>query len=364
MQDVLRVDLRQIESPQLEENVDVHCENPIGSTQIPIGVAGPLSVTGLATQGEYFLPIATTEGALIASISRGIKAINESGGAVTSYENKGITRGPVFFTGSLKNSNQLVAWIENNNALLAKTAEATSSHLTFNNAFVKKMTDHVFIRFSYDTSDAMGMNMVTIATQAIVDLIAKKTGFKSLSVAANFDIDKKPSQMNSLLGRGYKAWGEVELTDTVIKEILKTDIQSLYDTWIAKCMYGSYLSGSLGYNAQFANVIAGLYLATGQDPAHIVEGSHGITTMRIVNSKKLYVSVYLPAVVVGLVGGGTKLPSQQSALSILKFRSKKKKGEFTEVIAAAVLAGEISLLSAQASHHLASAHASLGRSRK
>lgn len=356
--------LSAIKNKKLETNANVHCENLIGATTVPLGVAGPVNVRGNLASGSYLLPIATTEGALVASISRGAKAINESGGAISSFQNQGMTRGPVFYTGSIRESEKLANWIGKNKLLIRKTAEGTSSHLIYKGAFIKRLADKVFVRFSFDTSEAMGMNMATIATQMIVNLIEEKTGYKCLSVAANFDIDKKPSYLNILLGRGYEVWSEIVLEEKVVKEVLKTDIKNLYDTWLSKCVYGSYLSGSLGGNAQFANVIAGIYIAAGQDPGHIVEGSHGITTMKILEDGKLYVSVYLPAIIIGLVGGGTKLPAQKEAIQIINLHSKNKKDEFAEVIGAGVLAGEISLLAAQSSHQLACAHEKLGRRKK
>ncbi len=364
-------------------------ENLIGAAQIPLGIAGPLQIMSsranardledpersrrahqeislrqLADRNdkhEFYIPLATTEGALVASVNRGCKAITESGGANVYSYRVGTTRGPVFFTGSIEKSKKLYEWMKNNEKLLKKTAESTSSHLTYKKALVRSMADHVFVRFSFDTGDAMGMNMVTIATEKIAELIEKKTGTTCLSIAGNFDIDKKPSWMNFINNRGHKAWAEVKIPKRVLSDILKTTAQKLFDVWYAKCMLGSAMSGSLGFNAHFANVIAAIFLATGQDPAHVVEGSHGITTMRILKNGDLYVSVYLPALMLGTVGGGTGLPTQQEALKILGVSGAGKVEKFAEIIAGAVLAGEISLLASLSAGTLGTAHERLGR---
>lgn len=344
-------------------------ENLIGAAQIPMGIAGPLRLKGdkrdkrdKGEKGEsVYLPLATTEGALVASVSRGCKAITEAGGASVYAHKVGTTRGPVFYTGSIEKSKTLYDWIKKKEDLLKKTAESTSSHLKYKKAMVRSMADHVFVRFSFDTGDAMGMNMVTIATEKMAALIEQKTGATCLSVAGNFDSDKKPSWLNFINNRGFKAWAEVTLKKRIITDVLKTTPDKLYDVWYAKCMLGSAMSGSLGFNAHFANVIAALFLATGQDAAHVVEGSHGMTTMRMLENGNLYVSVYLPALLLGTIGGGTGLPTQQEALAILGVKGQGKVEQFAEIVAASVLAGEISLLASLSERSLGKAHERLGR---
>jgi|SRR6185369_15096352 len=342
-----------------------NCENMIGATQIPLGIAGPLAVSGQGSVvSKYYLPLATTEGALVASISRGCKVITQSGGAVVHVEKKGTTRGPVFYTGSLKKSKEFSQWIKTNQLLLKKTAEATSKHVQLKNTKVQMLADHVFVKFSFDTADAMGMNMVTIATQKITEIITAKTGITCLAVAGNFDIDKKPAWLNFIENRGISAWAEVVIKKEVIKKELKTTGQKIFDVWLGKCMLGSALSGSLGFNAQFANVIAALFLATGQDPAHIVEGSMGITTAKVLKNGDLFFSIYLPALLIGTVGGGTNLATQKEALQMLGVVGAGKVEKFAGIIAGAVLAGELSLLASLAEGTLAKAHKELGRGEK
>jgi len=336
-----------------------NCENMIGVAQIPVGIAGPLKIDAK----DYYIPLATTEGALVASISRGCKASTESGGVSVDVEKIGTTRGPVFIIENLKEKTILENFLKDNLAELKNIAKKSDSHLVLKKFDTAVFGHNFYIRFVFDAKDAMGMNMATIAAQEIADFIADKTKIKCLSISGNYCVDKKPSWLNFINGRGFKVWAEVLLAEKVLRGTLKTTAQKFYDVWLAKCMGGSALSGSMGFNAQFANTIAALFLATGQDPAHIVEGSMGITNAGIKN-ENLYVSVYLPSVMVGTVGGGTGLATQKEALSILGIAggNEGKNAQSLAMIAgAAVLAGEISLLASLAQGSLVKAHKKLGR---
>ena len=212
-----------------------------------------------------------------------------------------------------------------------------------------------FVRFVFDCQDAMGMNMATIASQALVAYIEQETGVTCLALAGNFDIDKKPAWLNFIENRGTKAWAEVTVPERVLKNVLKTTAQKVYDVWLAKCMIGSAISGSMGFNAQFANVTAAVFLATGQDVGHVGEASMGITTAEIIGGEDLYMNVCLPDLMVGTVGGGTGLSTQKEALAIIGVDTSQK---LAEVIAGAVLAGELSLLSSLEEGTLSRAHRS------
>ncbi len=338
-----------------------NCENMIGAAQVPLGIAGPLKVKGTEFDHDFFIPLATTEGALVASVNRGCKAITESGGANSYAFRVGQTRGPVFAVKNLEEQKKVYRFIKENEAKLGKVAQSTSRHLKLIKVKVRGLSSYVFVRFYFDTKDAMGMNMVTIATQALGELIEKETGAKFLSVAGNFDIDKKPAWINVINNRGFKVWSEAILKKQVIRDILKTDAQKFFDVWLAKCMIGSAMAGSLGFNAQYANIIAALFIATGQDPAHVVDGSLGITTIKVLGNGDLLISVYLPALSIGTVGGGTTLATQQEALDILGVLGAGNVEKFAEIVGAAVLAGEISLLSSLSEGTLAKAHERLGR---
>jgi len=338
-----------------------NCENMIGATQVPLGIAGPLQMNGEQAKGEFYLPLATTEGALVASVSRGSKAINLSDGIYVYTCRAGQTRGPVFLVKSLAERKKLYFWIKKNENRLKEVAEKTSRYLKFKKAVAQGVARYLFVRFSFDTGDAMGMNMVTIATQAMAEFIEKETGAELLAVAGNFDIDKKPAWLNFINNRGFPVWAEVVLKKDVVKTVLKTTPEQFFEVWLAKCMIGSAMSGSLGFNSHYANIIAAIFIATGQDPAHVVEGSMGITTAKILSNGDLYVSIYLPALSIGTVGGGTPLATQQEALHILQVAGENKVEKFAELIGGAVLAGEISLLASLSEGSLSKSHERLGR---
>lgn len=334
-------------------------ENLIGATQVPLGIAGPISIVNSPLSIlHYYIPLATTEGALVASVSRGCKAISESGGAMVKVELVGITRGPVFKVDGLEHAGKAKEWVEKNFNLLATITEKTSSHLKLLKIDSSMSGRNLFFRFYFNTSDAMGMNMVTIATTAACQLIEQKTKAQYVAVAGNFDVDKKPSYLNFISGRGRKVWAEVVIPKEVVRTVLKTTSEKIAEIVYRKCLIGSVVSGSLGFNAHIANIIAAIFIATGQDPAHIVEGSQGITSAEVLDNGDLYFSIYLPSFVAGIVGGGTHLPTQQEALKIMQVTSIE---EYSQVVAAAVLAGELSLIASLSEGTLAKAHQKLGR---
>ncbi|MBI2086202.1 hydroxymethylglutaryl-CoA reductase [Candidatus Daviesbacteria bacterium] len=364
IQQELKINLENIGNSVIPEDqvAGRNIENLIGATQIPLGVAGPLRIMNHESRiKEYFVPLATTEGALVASVSRGCKAISEGGGAEVFIEEVGITRGPVFRVKSVKEGLKVKKWIDDHFTAIAKTAEQTSRHLKLIKIGCRLAGRNLFVRFYYDSQDAMGMNMATIATENIASLIEEKTGASCTSVAGNFDIDKKPAWLNFISGRGKRVWAEVVLDKNIVKNTLKTTPEKIAGLVYRKCLLGSIMSGSLGFNAHFANVAAAVFAATGQDLAHVVEASIGITTAEVLENGNLHFSVYLPSLVVGTVGGGTHLPTQKEALGIMKVSSVL---EYSVVLGAAILAGELSLLASLAEGSLASAHQRLGRKGK
>jgi hydroxymethylglutaryl-CoA reductase (NADPH) len=344
----------------------VHCENLIGAVSVPVGLAGPIKINLIQDLEEkeifdknvFYIPQATTEGALVASVSRGSKAINLAGGVNVLVEKVGTTRAPILATENLADSFKLKIWFQENLDLIKEVLEQKSNHLKFINYDFKILGNRNYIRLYFDSGDAMGMNMVTIATQTLADLIGEKLGIKTVSVSSNYCIDKKPSWLNFINGRGYSLQAEVVLDQDILNKVLKVQIDDLYQVWVDKCLLGSSMAGSLGFNAHFANVVAAFFIATGQDPAQVVEASQGITTMKKTKDGKLNISIYMPSVMLATVGGGTKLSCQREVLNLLKVQ---KAESLAAILASAVLAGEISLLSSQTEGSLGKAHQELGR---
>jgi len=376
LEKLLHVELSSIGSFSLDEQTAStrNCENMIGAAQIPMGVAGPLLIKAqisnpnVQKEKEYYIPLATTEGALVASINRGCKAITQSGGAVVDSHRIGATRGPVFRVKNLAENRTLRTFLDTRFDELKEVAAQTSHHLALTSFTSTGIGRYRYIRFVFDTQDAMGLNMVTIATEAVASYIREQTGIECLALSGNYCVDKKPSWLNILGKRGIKVWAEVVLTKTVLRETLKTTARQVYDVWLAKCMLGSVMSGSMAFNAQFANVVAALFAATGQDIAHVVEGSLGVTTAEVLPGGALYMCVYVPDLMIGTVGGGTGLGTQREALSMLGVAGSSPQGDggtnarhFAEIVGAAVLAGEISLLASLEEGTLAKAHQSLAR---
>jgi len=370
----LKISLNNVGSFSFSEDEvrNKNIENLIGATQVPLGMAGPLRLanarSGQARQNysDYYVPLATTEGALVASVNRGCKAVSESGGVRILVEEVGVTRGPVFKTRGFSQSLEVKKWLGEHFDNIYYLSKQTSSHLELKKIETQILGKHVYIRFYFDTQEAMGMNMATIATNAVISFIEEQTGSRCISITGNFCVDKKPAWLNFILGRGKRVWAESVIKKEIVKEVLKTTSEKIYEVWLSKCMLGSAISGSMSFNAHFANVIAAIFLATGQDLAHVVEGSLGITMAEVEDNGDLYVSVYLPDLMVGTVGGGTGLETQKEALAIMGIENSQKGNgqKLAGIIAGAVLAGELSLLASLGEGTLAKAHQKPGRGLK
>jgi len=362
------LDLKNIASTSLNFNdvVGKNCENTIGAVQVPLGVAGPLLIEGEYAKGEFYVPLATTEGALIASINRGCKAITESGGAKVRVIGDCMTRAPVFKLKDLSDAVEFVNWVERNFEEIKRVAESTTRHgrLLWIRPYL--LGNNVWLRMGFHTGDAMGMNMVTIASQKVVDYIENLfPKARCVALSGNMCVDKKPSLLNELEGRGKSVISEAVIRRDVVKRVLKSDPHSIFEVNLVKNLLGSARSGSISFNAHYANIVAAVFLATGQDLAQVVESSMGYTWVEVRNGD-LYISVTLPSLEVGTVGGGTRLPTQREALELLGcYGSGDPPGtnakKLAEIVASTVLAGELSLLAALSAGHLARAHERLGR---
>lgn len=340
-----------------------NCENWVGGISIPVGIAGPITINFNNQIDNYYIPLATTEGALVASVSRGAKAL-ASGKAKDSVKvivkKQGMSRAPVFECGSGEQAFQVFEFVKNNIKQIIEVAEKTSNHLQYLNHQGWVRGKYLYLRFNFDTDQAMGMNMVTIATQAIATFIESKLPFvKLIALSSNVCTDKKDNVINSLLGRGYYAQAEAVISKKVLKEVLKIDSKKIIKIHIQKNLVGSNLAGSFSQNAHVANILAGLYLATGQDVAHIVDGSKAFLSLSG-EGEDLYVSLTMPNLNMGIVGGGTYLPSQKEARELIGL-GEIETDKLVAVTVVACLAGELSLLASLGENTLAKAHQNLGR---
>ncbi|MBA0726816.1 hypothetical protein Golax_002616 [Gossypium laxum] len=347
------------------------CEMPIGYVQIPVGIAGPLLLNGK----EYSVPMATTEGCLVASTNRGCKAIHLSGGASSVLLKDGMTRAPVVRFGTAKRAVDLKFYLEDpeNFETLAVVFNRSSRFARLQGIKCVIAGKNLYLRFTCSTGDAMGMNMVSKGVQNVLDFL--QTDFPDMDVigiSGNLCSDKKPAAVNWIEGRGKSVVCEAIIKGDVVRKVLKTSVESLVELNMLKNLTGSAMAGALGgFNAHASNIVSAVYIATGQDPAQNIESSHCITMMEAVNEgNDLHISVTMPSIEVGTVGGGTQLASQSACLNLLgvKGASQESPGansrRLATIVAGAVLAGELSLMSALAAGQLVKSHMKYNRSSK
>jgi len=341
-------------------------DNPIGVTQVPLGIAGPVKVNGEYAKGSFYVPLATTEGALVASVNRGMRAISESGGCSVRILHEGMTRAPLFKVRNVSEAVRLRDWANSNFYKLKELMEE-DKFLKLKEVQPFITGRHLFLRFVCDTSDAMGMNMITIGLQRVVEFIEKENrGARCIALSGNMCTDKKPSAANFILGRGRSVTADVAIPKKVVDRVLKTTPKKIVEVNYGKNFIGSARAGVLGgFNAHVANPIAALYIACGQDPAQIMNSAMAITSAEE-EGDGVYFSIFMPSIESGALGGGMNLPTQKEALQIMGCYGPGEPAgnnarKFSEIACATALAGEISLISALAAGQLARAHDRLGR---
>jgi hydroxymethylglutaryl-CoA reductase (NADPH) len=352
---------------QTREQLDCYkrnIENFIGTVKVPVGLAGPLRVNGLFAQGDYYLPLATTEAALVASYSRGCQLISEVGGCTAILLNEGISRAPGFAFTDLRECGVFINWATAQMDEFRQRAEATTRHGKLIDLRITVEGNHVYLNFEFTTGDAAGQNMVTIATEAICSYIEANCPIRPQYsfVEANLSGDKKASSQSFLSVRGKKACAEVSLPAELIERRLHTTPQLMVEYWKMSAL-GGVLSGTLGVQGHYANGLAALYLATGQDVACVAESAVGVTRFEVTGKGELYASVSLPNIMVGTVGGGTGLPSQQACLQIMGLAGTGKAQALAEVCVGLCLAGELSIIGALCSGDFSRAHRLFARGR-
>nr|U5JCC6.1 RecName: Full=3-hydroxy-3-methylglutaryl coenzyme A reductase 2-B; Short=HMG-CoA reductase 2; Short=Hydroxymethylglutaryl-CoA reductase; Short=PgHMGR2 [Panax ginseng]AGL08682.1 HMGR2 [Panax ginseng] len=347
------------------------CEMPVGYVQVPVGIAGPL----LLNETEYSVPMATTEGCLVASTNRGCKAIYASGGATSVLLKDGMTRAPVVRFGSAKRAAELKFFLEDpmNFETLALVFNKSSRFGRLQGIKCAIAGKNLYMRFTCSTGDAMGMNMVSKGVQNVLDFLQNDfPDMDVMGISGNYCSDKKPAAVNWIEGRGKSVVCEAIIKEEVVKKVLKTNVAALVELNMLKNLAGSAVAGALGgFNAHASNIVSAVYVAAGQDPAQNIESSHCITMMEAVNDgKDLHISVTMPSIEVGTVGGGTQLASQSACLNLLgvKGASKESPGPnsrlLASIVAGSVLAGELSLMSALAAGQLVKSHMKFNRSSK
>lgn len=339
-------------------------ENLIGTLKIPLGIAGPLRVNGLFAKGDYHIPMATTEAALVASYHRGASLITEAGGCSAMILIESVSRSPSFTFLNLAEAGQFVMWAMSQFETLQKVALTTTSYGQLVDIGTTIEGNHVYLNFDFHTADASGQNMVTIATQAICDHIIENSPVapQKVYVEANLSGDKKASARAFTTARGKKVSAEVFLPPELVQKRLHCSVDDMCDYWRTSAI-GGVLSGTIGIQGHFANGLAALYLATGQDVACVAESAVGITRFEKTDQGELYATVTLPGIMVGTVGGGTGLPTQNACLQLMNLAGPDKSRALAEVTAGLILGGELSIIGALSAGHFSRAHKNLARGR-
>ncbi|SDM22192.1 hydroxymethylglutaryl-CoA reductase (NADPH) [Catalinimonas alkaloidigena] len=340
-----------------------NCENLIGVAQVPVGVAGPLRINGEHAQGEFLIPLATTEGSLVASYNRGMKLINACGGVTCTVMDDAMQRAPVFELADARAARAFVQWVQAHGAELKAEAEATSHYARLHTIEPYLVGRLAFLRFNFTTGDAAGQNMVTKATLAACNwLIYNYDGIEHFYLESNMATDKKPSQLNTLQTRGKRVTAELTIPRAVLREVLQVEPEQI-DRHSRIGQVGAWQAGANNNGLHSVNGLAALFIATGQDVACLAESSAAITYSEITPAGDLYGSITLPSLVVGTVGGGTGLPTQRECLELMGCYGPDQVYKFAEIVVGVIAAGELSLAAAISSLDWVASHESLGRNR-
>lgn len=357
-----RRELLDAQSHAQSQRYSANVENFIGTVKVPVGIIGPLRVNGTYAQGDYFVPLATTEATLVASYGRGAKLITSVGGCSALCMNEGMARAPGFAFGALHEAAVFAAWVLAALPQLTAVAAGTSRYTQLREVRVSIEGNHVYVILTFHTGDAAGQNMATIAAQAICEYLNSQSPVKPdyYFVEANHSGDKKASAQSTLCGRGRSVTADVVIPAVVVQEHLHTTPEMMAKLFTMGAIGGA-MSGAMGIQCHFANGLAAIYLACGQDVASVAESAVGIARLEVTVDRALYASVTLPSLPVGTVGGGTGLPSQKACLNILGLAGPGHANAFAELCAAVALAGELSIAGALVAGEFSAAHQRLAR---
>lgn len=344
------------------ENLRGNIEHYIGMTQIPTGIIGPALIHGTFAHGNFYIPLATTEGALIASYNRGAKATRLCGCITSVCLTEAVQRAPLFKFNNLTEVGTFMKWILNEVENFHGIVAQHSKHAQLQDLRLNMEGNQVIAIFEYTTGNAAGQNMVTICTDAVCQYILQKTPIapQVWFIESNYSGDKKATAVSFSSVRGKKVTAEAVVFKDVVKNILHTTPEQVASYWQASTVC-AIESGGIGAQGHYANAITALFLACGQDVACVAEAYVGITRMEVNNNGDLYVSVTLPSLMVGTVGGGTHLPTQQECLQLLGCTGQYSARKFAEICGATVLCGELSIAAAMAAGDFSKAHRIFGR---
>ena len=330
-------------------------ENLVGATQVPLGIAGPLRINGDHAHGSYYVPFATTEGTLVSTYQYGMRAITDAGGANAHVLADSLDITPCFTLGSAAEAISFTVWLADHLSELQAIAAQTTAHGRLIEVCPHVFGRRVFARFIFSTGDAMGMNMVNLAVEEICRHVREATDCRGYFLRCNYSSDKKPAAINLFRPYGKEVAIDFTLPAAVIETSLGVSTDDLL-VFAAVGRLGTMQAGALGANAHFANGLAAIYLACGQDIAQIVNASIGFMDMERVGTEDIYVCARLPNLVVGTVGGGTHLPTQRACLTLLDCWGDGTARRFAEIVGASAVAGELAIYAALANGRFADAH--------
>jgi hydroxymethylglutaryl-CoA reductase (NADPH) len=338
-------------------------ENFMGVAQVPIGLAGPLRINGEHAKGDFFIPLATSEGTLVASYNRGMRLLSESGGVKTTVIGQFMQRSPAFFFDDALQAREFGDWIGENFDPIKQAAETTTRSGRLINIRQFAIGPVRNLRFNYTTGDAAGQNMTGKATRAACEWIMKNYPKKARYIlSGNMDTDKKHSRANMLLTRGKRVVAECTIKADLLKSMMHTTAKDLFFTRQISNV-GAFLAGSANNGAHAANGLTAMFIATGQDVANVSESHAGVTYSQLLDNGDYYWSITLTSLIVATYGGGTGLPTQRECLEMMDCYGQGKANKFAEICAAVVLAGDTSLSSAILADEWVSSHDSMGRNR-
>ena len=338
-------------------------EQFLGVAQVPIGLAGPLLVNGEHAQGEFYVPLATAEGTLVASYNRGMRLLYESGGVTTTILDDRMQRAPAFLFPSAREAREFGKWLSDNFDRIKEVAESTTRSGKLIEIEQYSASRILYTRFDYTTGDAAGQNLTGKATQAACHWIKDQyPGIEHYFLESNFATDKKSSQVNMLHTRGKRVVAEAVITNEVIERVMRSNTELMFRARQVSNL-GGFMSGVNNNGAHSANGITAMFIATGQDAANVAESSAAFVHAELRPNGDYYYSVTIPSLIVATYGGGTGLATQRECLELLDCYGAGKVQKFAEIVAATVLCGELSLGSAIVAEEWVDAHDLYGRNR-